>query len=245
LRAKSTSPIGSVAASLVLVAACSSSSGGSGDNGTQSDKDSAASAPEDASGDAAVNDDSQASPADATVDAGADGAVGSTANAPAGKSGVDAFCTQICNHEQSCAALLDVAPSALAGCATSCQTSNEASSANPPTELLRADYVAALGACIASSSCDVSLQTSEATCGEDILSGTGDAGGHAIAPTQAPATFCHALQASPCAADGGAQDCLSAFAFYSDVTLSAATSCFSDATCAAVENCYSAAFAQP
>ncbi|MGO9836926.1 MAG: hypothetical protein ACLP1X_22245 [Polyangiaceae bacterium] len=242
MSAKSTSAIGLLAASLALVAACSSSSGGSGDNGTQSDTDSAASATVDASGDAAFDDASQASPADATADA--DGATGSVTNMPAGKSGVDAFCTQICNHEQSCAALLDVAPSALTGCATSCQTSNEASSANPPTELLRADYVAALGACIASSSCDVSLQTSEATCGEGILSGTGDAGGHGIAPTQAPANFCRALEASPCAADGGAQDCLSAFAFYSDVTLNAATSCFSDATCAAVESCYSAAFAQ-
>jgi hypothetical protein len=245
LSAKSTSAIGLMAASLALVAACSSSSGGSGDNGTVSDTDSAILAPEDASGDAAVNDGSQASPADATADAGADGAMGSATNTPAGKSGVDAFCTQICNHEQSCAASLDVAPSGLAGCATSCQTSNEASSANPPTELLRADYVAALGACIASSSCDESLQTSEATCGAGILSGTGDAGGRGIAPTPAPATFCHALEASPCAADGGAQDCLSAFAFYSDVTLNAATSCFSDATCAAVESCYSAAFAQP
>jgi hypothetical protein len=241
LSAKSTVRLGSSAASLIFAAACSSTSGGSGSTAAGSEADSAALAP----ADAATTDESAASPIDAASDASVDSAAPAAANAPAGKSGVDAFCAQICNHEQSCAAALDVAPSGLADCATSCQTSNEASSASPPTELLRADYVAALGACIAASSCDESLQTSEATCGEGILSGTGDAGGHGVAPTQAPATFCHALQASPCAADGGAQDCLSAFAFYSDVTLNAATSCFSDATCAAVESCYSAAFAQP
>jgi len=194
--------------------------------------------------------DGAASPADATVDAGGnaggDGGGVPAGDAPAGKAGADAFCAQICNHEQHCAALLDVAPAGLSGCSTSCQTANEASSASPPSELLRSDYLDALGSCIASSSCNDALATSEATCGEDIVLGNSDAGIRALTPTPAVAALCHDVQTSQCfASDSGTQACESAFLFYSDVTLNAAISCFSDATCSAVVACYTAAFTQP
>jgi hypothetical protein len=242
----------SLAVTLLLsLAACSNSSNPSGGNGTGSDGDGGANVPVDA----AATDASEATDtgaqnlADVQVNAGGDGggdAAGvSAAVAPAGKAGTDAFCTQICNHEQRCATALDASPSGLNGCVTNCQAGNEAPTASPPTELLRADYVAALGSCIAASSCTDALQTSEATCGESLVLGNSDAGIHALAPTQAVAVFCHDLETSPCtSADSGTQDCVSAFMFYSDVPLTAAISCFSDATCSAVATCYSAAFMQ-
>jgi hypothetical protein len=243
----------SLAVALLLAfAACSSSSNPSGGNGTGSDGGGEGNVPVDATeADASEAADTGApSQTDAPVNTGGDGggdAAGvSAAVAPAGKAGVDAFCTQICNHEQRCATALDASPSGLSGCVTNCQAGNEAATANPPTELLRTDYVAALGSCIAASSCTDALQTSEATCGESILLGNSDAGIHALAPTQAVAVFCHDLETSPCtSADSGTQDCVSTFMFYSDVTLTAAISCFSDATCSAVATCYSAAFMQP
>lgn len=189
----------------------------------------------------AAGDGRPASVADATADATGGVPAG---EAPAGKAGVDTFCTQICNHEQSCAAAADASTAALSGCAASCESTDEAPAANPPTELLRTDYVQALGSCIAASSCAQALQTSEVDCAEAIASGSSDAGVPHLVPSQAVATFCTRLAASPCSADGGAQDCASTFSFYGDVTLNAATACFSDATCSAVAACYEAAFMQ-
>ena len=81
----------------------------------------------------------------------------------------------------------------------------------------------------------LSLQTSEASCAEAIELGDADAGVMALAPTQAAATFCHDLDTSSCfLADSGAPDCLSSFAFFSDVTLNAAIRRFTDATCSAI-----------
>ena len=165
---------------------------------------------------------------------------GASASVPAGKSGADAFCTKLCAHEQHCAA------ADASACDASCQMVNESSTTNPPTELLRADYVDALASCIAGSSCDVDLMTSEASCAESIVLGNADAGIKALAPTPAVTTFCHDLDTSTCfEADSGTPNCTSSFAFFSDVTLNAAISCFTDATCSAVVACSSAAFTQP
>jgi hypothetical protein len=237
----------SVVASLVSLAACSPSSKPSGVDNSTSGTDSGGDVPVDASVDTATVDGGPAGATDAVSETAAGDGAGATAGAaPAGKAGADAFCTQICNHEQHCAAALDAAPAGLNGCVANCQSVNEAPTASPLTELLRADYVTALGSCIAGSSCTDALQTSEANCGESIVLGNADAGIHALAPTQAVAIFCHDLETSPCAAaDSGTQDCVSTFMFYSDVTLNAAISCFSDATCSAVATCYTAAFTQP
>lgn len=172
---------------------------------------------------------------------GAAGAVDAAANGgAAGKSGADAFCSALCNHEQRCAATLDAAPAGLADCATNCESANEAPTANPATELLRADYVSDLGGCIASSSCSDALQTSESTCAASIVSGA-----RALVPTQAVASFCHELETSPCvAADSGARDCVTAFMPYSDGALNAAIACFSQSSCSAIASCYGAAFTQ-
>ena len=104
---------------------------------------------------------------------------------PAGKAGTDAFCTQLCAHEQRCAAGGDAAPPGLTDCDVNCQMANEAPTTNPPTELLRADYLDALASCIAGASCAEPLQTSEANCAERIAVGDADAGVQALAPTQA------------------------------------------------------------
>jgi len=168
------------------------------------------------------------------------------ADVPAGKAGADAFCTQLCSHEQHCATETDSAPAGLTDCEANCRTANESPTTNPPTELLRADYLAALGSCIAGSSCADALQTSEASCAQSIALGKSDAGVAPLAATQAAMTFCQDLQTSPCFEhDSGSPDCLNSFAFFSDVTLSAAISCFTDATCSAVVSCDSAAFTQP
>jgi hypothetical protein len=159
---------------------------------------------------------------------------------PAGRSGADAFCAKVCAHQQHCGA------ADASGCDASCQMVNESSTTNPPTELLRADYVDALASCIAASSCDVDQMTSEESCAESIVLGNADAGIKALAPTQAVTAFCHDLDTSPCfEADSGTPNCTSSFAFFSDVTLNAAISCFTDATCSAVVACNSAAFTQP
>jgi hypothetical protein len=228
-----------VAPSLLLsLAACSSSSSppvdlGAPDDGGGSLDASGGPTPTDAPNDSIR-------PADG-VQGGQDAAA---AGLPAGNAGVDAFCVRICNHEQTCATALDASPSALSGCASSCQTDNEAAGANPPTTLLRADYIAALGACITTSSCDVALATIEADCAKSVATGIGDAG--PITPTQAVSTLCHDIETSQCTAgDSGTQDCANTFVFYSDVTLNAAISCFSSTSCSSVVPCYSAAFTQP
>src|ERR1700722_20151070 len=65
--------------------------------------------------------------------AGGDDAAASTL--AAGKSGADAFCAAICQHEDSCAVTLDASPSGLADCVSNCQSVNEAPSSPPPTEI--------------------------------------------------------------------------------------------------------------
>jgi hypothetical protein len=226
---------GLVFASLLSLVACSNASSAP-----------AAPGPSEESG-AAEDDASDGEPApDASRAASGHDGGAPAGDVPAGKAGADAFCAQLCAHEQRCAAVEDAAPSGLSNCTSNCQTANEAATTNPPTELLRADYLDALASCIAGSSCAEALQTSEATCAARVAQGDPDAGAPALVPTQAAETFCHDLGMSPCfVADSGASDCPSSFAFFSDVTLSAAISCFTDATCSAVVACSSAAFTQP
>jgi hypothetical protein len=219
-------------ASVLSLVACSSTSGTPASGGTDLDD---------------ASDAERAAPVDAqTKDPGPREAGAPSGDGPAGKAGADTFCTQLCSHEQHCATAADATPAGLGDCDTNCRTANESSTTNPPTELLRADYLDALGSCIAGSSCADALQTSEASCAQSIASGRSDAGVLPFQTTQAAMTFCHELQTSPCFEhDSGAPDCLSAFAFFSDVTLSAAISCFTDATCSAVVACSTAAFTQP
>jgi hypothetical protein len=220
--------------SVLSLAACSSTSGAPVGGGP---------APDDAShvvvtapADASVEEDASV-PREAAAPAG---------DVPAGKAGADAFCTQLCDHERRCAVGQDAAPAGLSNCDASCRTANESPTTNPPTELLRKDYIDALGSCIAASSCADALATSEAQCGQSIAVGRIDAGAMPLSATPAAMTFCHDLETSPCFEhDSGAPDCLSSFAFFSDVTLSAAISCFTDATCSAVVTCNTAAFTQP
>jgi hypothetical protein len=216
----------------LALGACSSatsSNPGDGQGSNDSNGDAGGSASDDA-----------ASPAPSPS---ADGGVDATVDHPAGKAGADAFCSQICGHEQTCAAALDASPAGLADCATNCQSANEAPTTNPPTELLRADYLNDLGACIASASCSDALQTSETTCAGAIVSGKG--GATTLVPTQAVAVFCHDFETSPCvAADSGTEDCVTAFMPYSDDALNAAIACFADASCSKLATCYAAAFTQ-
>ncbi len=231
-------------ASVALVA-CSSNVGSTGSN-TDPNSDSDGAAGTSADGAVGIASPSGAQlPHDGAADGSRDGQ-SAAGTAPAGKAGADAFCAHLCDHEQGCATVLDAAPGALASCQANCQSVNEASTANPPTELLRADYVSALGACIANSSCSTPIQTSEANCGAAAVSGDGDGGTPGIVPTQAVAIFCHAFETSPCVgAEAGAGDCVSAMMVYSDQTLDAALACFSDSSCTAVASCYAAAFTQP
>ncbi len=221
----------SLGAILTLVA-CSSTSGtpAGGGIGPDDASDAAVTAPVDASGeDVSIH--------ESGIPAG---------DVPAGKAGADAFCTQLCSHEQACAVGEDAAPAGLTDCDANCRMANESSTTNPPTELLRKDYLEALGSCIAGASCSEALQTSEANCAQNIALGRSDAGVPPLAATPAAMTFCNALRTSSCFEhDSGTPDCLSSFAFFSDVTLNAAVSCFTDATCSAVVTCDTAAFTQP
>lgn len=167
------------------------------------------------------------------------------ADMAAGKAGADAFCNQICSHEQHCAAVLDASPAGLTNCVSDCQSANESPTTSPPTELLRADYVSALGACIAGSSCSEALETSEMNCAAGLLSGSAEAGSPPLKPTAAVAGLCHELETSPCvAADSGVQNCETAFMFFSDQALNAAIACFSSPSCAQAASCYVAALMQ-
>jgi hypothetical protein len=181
--------------------------------------------------DDASSTDDASSPDDGGI---ADGAAGTLA---AGKSGADAFCAAICQHEESCAATLDASPAGLADCVSNCQSVNEAPSSTPPTEILRADYVGDLGACIGKASCSETLQTSETTCASTVVS--------ALVPTQAVAVFCHDVETSPCVArDSGTPDCVTSYLPYSDEALKAASACFADPSCDSLGGCYTAAFTQ-
>jgi hypothetical protein len=163
------------------------------------------------------------------------------ASAAAGKAGVEAFCMAICGHEQACAATLDAAPAGLADCATNCATANESATASPPTELLRADYLGSVGACIAKTDCSQDLATAEATCAGDAVAGKGAS----LTPTQNVAVLCHDLETTACiAADAAATDCVTNFLPYSDGVLGAAAACFPGASCEALVTCYAAAFTQ-
>jgi hypothetical protein len=235
------------ALSLFALAACSSSTGSSaGGPGAGDDLDGAVGLAADGAADTSMSsgsdDSGDASPGATEGGGSSGGGAVATGTAAAGKAGADAFCTQICDHEQHCAEALDASTSGVAGCLTSCQSANESSTSDPPTELLRADYVTALGSCIASSSCDVALATAEADCATDVV--TGSDGGTPISASAAAMAFCHALATSPCGPDAGAQSCVSSIALYSDTALSAATACFSMSSCTDVDSCYAAAFAQ-
>lgn len=167
--------------------------------------------------------------------------VDSGSSAAAGKAGVEAFCTAICDHEQTCAGSLDASPPGLADCASNCVTANESASASPPTELLRADYLAAVGACIAKADCSQDLASAEAACAGQVVTGMGAS----LTPTQAVAALCHDLETTACtASDAGTTDCVTNLLPYSDVALSAAVACFPGSSCSALATCYVAAFTQ-
>jgi hypothetical protein len=170
----------------------------------------------------------------------------------AGKSGVDAFCAELCAHEQTCASI-DAGSASLGDCEATFQSFYETAGANPwggnpPLELYRADYVSSLGSCIAAASCSEALSTSEARCSADLVVGV-DAGAPAIAPTAALNSLCRAFQASPClAADSGAGDCATALALFSDPSLDTGVACFSSSSsssCSATDSCFADAFTQP
>jgi hypothetical protein len=162
---------------------------------------------------------------------------------------VNAFCAQLCSHEQKCA-LIDAGMASLDNCQASFQTFYETPGANPwngspPLELYRADYVSALGSCIASASCSEPLQMSEARCNAALVAGA-DGGAPSIVATPEVTTVCRAFQMSPClAADAGAQNCAATFTLFNDQALSAAAACFSgSAPCTTVNSCFVAAFTQ-
>jgi hypothetical protein len=200
------------------------------------------------SADAAADASMPSSTGDATLrsDTGGstDGASSSAGSGAAGKTGVDAFCNTICAHETQCAAEYDAAGSySMSGCVSSCQSGNEASTASPPTELLRADYVSALGTCIAATSCTVDLNSAETACAPEVVMGVN--GSPALTATAAATAFCHALETSPCGGDAGTQQsCTNGILFYSDTALNAAAACFSMSSCTSVDSCYAAAFVQ-
>jgi hypothetical protein len=239
-----------------VISACSSGAGSNGganqgtggeDGGTggqQSDGPAveAAGQPQDAATEAAhdASGAHDAHASDASDGGGAGDAGGASA---AGKAGADAFCAQLCSLDERCAALGDASVD-MASCVSSCQSANEAPMANPPTELLRADYVSGLGSCIAGASCtgpltSTSLQTIEANCASMVVAG--------LQPTQTVSIFCRDLETSPCnSPDAGTQDCVSRIMFYSDTALNAAIACFSMTPCTQVGSCYNMAlYTQP
>ncbi len=228
-----------VLASLIALAACGSgraaSSPAASDMTTEPDSAAGESADGAASGQVRSHD-------------GASGAGSGTA--AAGKSGVDAFCAELCAHEQSCASI-DAGSASLDACEATFQAFYETAGANPwggnpPLELYRVDYVSALGSCIAGASCGEALSTSEARCSADLVAGV-DGGAPAIAPTDALTSLCHAFEASSClAADSGAGDCATALALFSDPSLTAGAACLSSpsSSCAAADSCFADAFTQ-
>jgi hypothetical protein len=169
---------------------------------------------------------------------GSSGGSGGSGAAAAGKAGADSFCVNLCDYEDKCVAGADAS-----SCFGVCQMTEESSSTSPPTELLRADYVSALGACIAAGSCSEALQTVETDCAASVVSG--GSGGAPLSATSAAAAFCHALMASPCGQpDAGVASCEGSVLLYSDTALDAAAACFSMSSCSAVDSCYAAAFTQ-
>jgi hypothetical protein len=80
------------------------------------------------------------------VDGASEGAASIDGGAPAGASGVAAFCTAGCNRETACAAAGD-ASFPTATCISTCET------ANTTDQHYRADFIAAVTACVASTAC--------------------------------------------------------------------------------------------
>jgi hypothetical protein len=237
-------------APLLLLAACTTSSGSTPIPEVEEESDGAipdatlGSAVADAVAEASASD--HAAPA---ADANTPISVGDAGTASAGKSGVDGYSARLCMHEQSCA-LIDAGTTSLDDCESEFEAYYEESGANPyggnsPLELYRADYVVALGACIAEAPCTEALATSEARCSAELLTAS-DAGPAKIVPTSALSALCRAFQASPClASDSGAQDCETTLELFSDPTLEMATACFSSSSpCATVTSCFAAAFTQ-
>jgi hypothetical protein len=201
--------------------------------------------PSEAGADAQQNSRDASDASDGSVDA--HGAVPGAG--PAGASGVDAYCAQLCSHEQKCA-LIDAGMASLDACQASFQSFYEMAGANPyngypPLELYRADYVSALGACIASASCSETLQASEARCNAQIVAGV-DGGAPSITATPEVATVCKAFQMSPClAADAGTQNCAGTLTLFNDQALMTAAACFAGSSpCSTVNSCFAAAFTQ-
>lgn len=232
--------------SLLAAAGCKSSSPGTGPADEQDSGGVPASDGSNGTDDATVVGTADAGSARDASDAGPVDAGGA---GPATKSGVDTYSGRLCGHEQSCG-LIDAGATSLDGCKSALQAFYEASGNSaygtmPPLELYRADYVNALGACIASAPCSEAITTSEARCSAQLLSPT-DAGPAEIAPTAALMAACRAFQASPClAADSGAQDCTLTLELFSDSTLQTAGACFSSSSCATVNSCFASALTQP
>jgi hypothetical protein len=174
---------------------------------------------------------------------GSSDASSASANAgPAGKAGVDVFCSALCDHESMCASVMDASASTIVQCMSGCQSGNEGPAATTPTELYRADYLSELGTCIVAESCTVDINMALGACASQVVSGSGPK--PALLPTQAAADLCHAIYSSPCGPDAGAAGCLGSVMLYSDTTLEAAKACFSGSMCSQVDSCYAAAFKQ-
>lgn len=225
---------------LALLLACSSSSGATGPNPGDS-LDGAIGSTTDGAVDSSMGSSSSSS-SSGTGSGGSSGASSGANAAPAGKAGVDAFCTQLCDHEQKCASVMDASASAVSQCMSSCQSGNEGPSAATPTELYRTDYLSGLGTCIAAAACSVPIATAETDCAMQVVTGTGSR--PALLATQAAADLCHAIYSSPYGPDSGAAGCLGSVMLYSDSTLETAKACFSGSMCSQVDNCYVAAFKQ-
>jgi hypothetical protein len=187
---------------------------------------------------------------DAMADATTDVGVPATGTGPAGTSGVNTYCGELCMHEQKCA-FIDAGSATLDSCQAGFQSFYEMAGANPwsgnpPLELYRADYLSALGSCIANASCSESLQASESRCNAALVAGV-DGGAPAIVATSEVAAVCRAFQASPCiAADAGTQNCAATMTLFNDQALKAAAACFANSSpCTTVNSCFVAAFTQP
>ena len=234
---------------LLALSACSAASSGTNAGGNNGQGSSGGATSDDTDGSQGNADASQAIEAgptspgsDATADAGGPG------TGPAGVAGANAFAAQICAHEEQCA-LIDASAST---CTTDFEAYYETSGASPwagassppPLELYRADYVTALGTCIAASSCSQSAQASDTDCSAALLT-PNDAGMAAIEPTGDVTTLCKAFAASSClASQSGAGDCATTVALFNDQALQTATACLSGTDCSTVSACFAAALTQ-
>jgi hypothetical protein len=239
-----------------LLALCACSSNSTGNNPETTGSDSAVGEPADGAvpssegGTVALPDAQQQDAPPTSHDASTDAGASEAGTQPAGTSGVNAFCGELCSHEQKCA-LIDAGSASLDSCQAGFQSFYEMAGANPwnggtPLELYRGDYITALGSCIAAASCGESLQASETRCNAALLAGV-DGGAPSIVATPEVAAVCHAFQTSPCiAADAGTQNCAATMTLFNDQALKAAAACFvSSSPCATVNSCFVAALTQP